>query len=58
MTKIFGLCCAIAESGSGIGRRMRSLSETENEGVKFAESKGANPHKLTGYGWSIHGGFR
>src|SRR5262249_16806396 len=33
---------AIAESGSGVGRRMRSLSETENEGVKFAESKGAN----------------
>jgi para-nitrobenzyl esterase len=33
---------AIAESGSGIGRRMRSLAETENEGVKFAESKGAH----------------
>jgi len=33
---------AIAESGSGVERRTRSLVETENDGVKFAESKGAH----------------
>ncbi len=33
---------AIAESGSGLGRRTRSLAETENDGLKFAELKGAH----------------
>jgi para-nitrobenzyl esterase len=33
---------AIAESGSGVGRRTRSLPEAENDGLKFAESKGAH----------------
>jgi para-nitrobenzyl esterase len=32
---------AIAESGSGIGRRNRDLAEAEKDGVKFAESKSA-----------------
>src|SRR5262245_24292315 len=32
---------AIAESGSGIGRRTRDLAEAEKEGVKFAASKSA-----------------
>jgi para-nitrobenzyl esterase len=32
---------AIAESGSSVTRRTRSLSESETDGVKFAESKGA-----------------
>jgi para-nitrobenzyl esterase len=33
---------AIAESGSGVGRRNRELAEAEKDGVKFAESKGAH----------------
>ena len=33
---------AIAESGSSIGRRSRELAETEKDGVKFAEAKGAH----------------
>src|SRR5262249_55631584 len=33
---------AIAESGSGLGRRTRGLAESENDGLKFAESKGAH----------------
>lgn len=33
---------AIAESGSGVGRRNRDLAEAEKDGVKFAESKGAH----------------
>jgi para-nitrobenzyl esterase len=32
---------AIAESGSGIGRRNRPLAEAEKDGLKFAEAKGA-----------------
>ena len=32
---------AIAESGSGVGRRTRNLAEAENDGAKFAESKNA-----------------
>lgn len=36
---------AIAESSSGIGRRNRDLAEAEKDGVKFAESKGANTIK-------------
>jgi para-nitrobenzyl esterase len=33
---------AIAESGSGVGRRNRDLAEAEKDGLKFAESKGAH----------------
>ncbi|HKQ73085.1 MAG TPA: carboxylesterase family protein [Blastocatellia bacterium] len=33
---------AIAESGSGVGRRNRILAEAEKDGVKFAESKSAH----------------
>ncbi len=33
---------AIAESGSGVGRRNRELAEAEKDGVKFAESKNAH----------------
>lgn len=33
---------AIAESGSGLGRRNRDLALAEKDGVKFAESKGAH----------------
>ncbi|MBO0862942.1 MAG: carboxylesterase family protein [Chloracidobacterium sp.] len=33
---------AIAESGSGVGRLTPSQAKTENDGVKFAESKGAH----------------
>jgi para-nitrobenzyl esterase len=33
---------AIAESGSGLGRRNRDLAAAEKDGVKFAESKGAH----------------
>jgi para-nitrobenzyl esterase len=32
---------AIAESGSGMGRRNRDLAEAEKDGLKFAEAKGA-----------------
>jgi para-nitrobenzyl esterase len=31
---------AIAESGSGIGRRNRALAEAEKDGLKFAQAKG------------------
>ncbi|HEX5084247.1 MAG TPA: carboxylesterase family protein, partial [Blastocatellia bacterium] len=38
---------AIAQSGSGLGRRNRDLAEAEKDGVKFAESKGAHSiHEL------------
>lgn len=33
---------AIAESGSGLGRRNRNLAEAEQDGVKFAAAKSAN----------------
>jgi para-nitrobenzyl esterase len=33
---------AIAESGSGLGRRNRNLAEAEKDGVKFADAKGAH----------------
>lgn len=33
---------AIAESGSAVGRRMTSLRDAEQEGVQFAEAKGAH----------------
>jgi para-nitrobenzyl esterase len=36
---------AIAESGSGIGRRTRDLGESEKDGVKWAEAKGATSLK-------------
>lgn len=33
---------AIAESGSGVGRRSRKLADAEQDGVKFANAKGAH----------------
>ncbi len=36
---------AIAESGSSLGRRTRDLSDSEKDGVKWAETKGANSLK-------------
>ena len=36
---------AIAESGSGIGRRTKELADAEKDGVKWAETKGATSLK-------------
>ncbi len=36
---------AIAESGSSVGRRTKALSDSENDGLKWAETKGATSLK-------------